>query len=200
MKYINLFSLMLILVITTGCSRDFDYRISNSVFIEDDENPGLPIYSEKGYNSFGVYWGLSPWTTERLHDPSKIVVKDDSCHIHLSGIMGQASYTLVVSLPEYIPGAFTELLSLNNKNFDLTGPECAISLLSGAYPRELKILEGTFTIKRAQNMYVDKEMESVILSGTFSFKATVDGEPATFSNGRFDMRFGNENFYYLQED
>ncbi|WP_298653682.1 hypothetical protein [uncultured Proteiniphilum sp.] len=200
MKYINLFSFMLILVIAAGCARDFDYRISNSVFIEDGENPGLPIYSEKGYNSFGVYWELTPLTTEQLHDPSKIVVKNDSCHIHLSGSIGQTSHTLVISLPEYIPGAFTELLSLNNKNFNLTGPECAISLLSGAYPRKLKILEGTFTIKRAQNMYVDKEMESVILSGIFSFKATVDDIPVTFSNGRFDMRFGDENFFYLQEE
>ena len=56
--YCNLLLLTFILVIATGCSYDFDYRISNSVFIEDDEKPGLPIYSEKGYNSFGVYWGL----------------------------------------------------------------------------------------------------------------------------------------------
>lgn len=200
MKYINLFSLMLILVITTGCSRDFDYRISNSVFIEDDENPGLPIYSEKGYNSFGVYWGLSPLTTEWLHNPSKIVVKNDSCHIHFSGTIGNNGYTLVVSLPEYTPHTFMDVLSLNGKEYNPANQDCTISLLSGFRTYQLKIMEGKFNIKRAQKMYVDKEMDSVILSGTFSFKATVDGEPATFSNGRFDMRFANDNFYYQQED
>ncbi|WP_294081343.1 hypothetical protein [Proteiniphilum sp. UBA5384] len=198
MKYLNLF--IIIFVITTGCSRDFDYRISNSIFIEDLENPGLPIYSEKGYNSFGVYWGLSPFTTQMRHDPSKIVVQNDSCHIYLSGNTGEVAHTLVVSLPEYTPATFIELISLNGKKFNLTGPECAVSLLSWERPRELKILEGVFTVKRVQNLYVDKELDSVILSGTFSFKATVDNTPVTFSNGRFDLRFGNENFYYLQTD
>lgn len=200
MKYINLFSFILILVIATGCSSDFDYRISNSIFIEDIENPGLPIYSEKGYNSFGVYWGLTPFTTQSRHDPSKIVVENDSCHIYFSGKVGEAAHTLLISLPEYTPATFTELISLNGTNFNLGGTDCSIALLSGNQPRELKILEGTFSIKRAQNLYVDKQMEGVILSGTFTFKSTVDGIPATFSNGRFDMRFGNENFYYLQEE
>lgn len=202
MKYINLFSLMLILLIAAGCSHETDYRISNSVFIEDDDHPGLPIYSEKGYNSFGVYWGLSPLTTQQPHDLSKIVVQNDSCHIHLSGSTGRSSHTLIISLSGYTPGAFTDLISLNGKEFDLTGSECSISLYPlnhWVQPTVFKILEGSFTIKRAQNMYVDKELQSVVLSGIFSFKATLDDEPVTFSDGRFDMRFGEENFFYLQE-
>ncbi|MEA4916415.1 hypothetical protein [Proteiniphilum sp.] len=200
MKYINLFSFILILVVTAGCSREYDYRISNSVFIEDNENPGLPIYSEKGYNSFGVYWGLSPLTTRNLHDPSKIVVKDDSCHLYFSGSTGYNGYTLVISLPDYTPQTFTDLLSLHGKEYNLASDDCTVSLSSGNQTYNLKILEGTFKIKRAQKMFVDKEIDSTILSGTFSFKSTVNDQPATFSNGRFDMRFANENFYYLSED
>ncbi len=199
MKYIHLFMLTFILVAAAGCSRSFDYRISDSVFIEDAENPGLPIYSEKGYNSFGIYWDLTPWRTGSNHDPSKIVVKDDSCHIHLSGsIGGERPYTLVVSLPDFIPDSFTELLSLNGKDFDLSGTQCTLSLFSHSSRCDLKILEGDFKIKRAQNLYVDKELQGVVLSGILSFKAIVEDEPATFSKGRFDMRFGEENFYYLQ--
>lgn len=198
MKYIQLFMFTLILVVTAGCSRTFDYRISDSVFIEDVENPGLPIYSEKGYNSFGVYWGLTPWRTGSGHDPSKIVVNDDSCHIHLSGsIDGEIPYTLVFSLSGYAPDSFTDLLSLNGKSFNLPATECAVSLLLGNSRRDLKIMEGEFKIKRVQNLYVDKELQGTILSGIFSFKATVDDEATTFSNGRFDMRFGEDNFYYL---
>ncbi|RNC65199.1 hypothetical protein [Proteiniphilum sp. X52] len=199
MKYIRFFSLIL-LAVAGGCSRGFDYRISNSVFIEDTDNPGLPVYSEKGYNSFGVYWGLSLWTTQLPHDPSKVVIDNDSCHIHLSGSVGSNLHTLVISFPEYTPATFAELLSLNGKDFDLPGQECAISLLYGNRPMNLKILSGSFTVKRAQKMFIDKELESVVLSGTFSFKATIDGVAETFSNGRFDMRFGNENFYYLRKD
>lgn len=198
MKYSHLFVFTLILVVTAGCSRTFDYRISDSVFIEDVENPGLPIYSEKGYNSFGVYWGLTPWRTGSGHDPSKIVVNDDSCHIHLSGsIDGEIPYTLVFSLSGYAPDSFTDLLSLNGKSFNLPATECAVSLLLGNSRRDLKIMEGEFKIKRVQNLYVDKELQGTILSGIFSFKATVDDEATTFSNGRFDMRFGEDNFYYL---
>lgn len=193
--YLNLLACMLILSIATGCSYDFDYRISNSVFIEDDEKPGLPIYSEKGYNSFGVYWGLTPFSTSRPHDQSMVVVKNDSCHIHFSGSTGQDTYTLQVSLPGYTPKVFTDLLSLQDKEFDLSKQECAISLLSGNRRLDFETQEGSFTVKRAQNMYVDKELQSVVLSGIFSFKANVDGMPATFSNGRFDMRFGEENFH-----
>ena len=198
MKHIHLVIFTLILVVTAGCSRTFEYRISDSVFIEDAENPGLPIYSEKGYNSFGVYWGLTPWRTGSEHDPSKIVVKDDSCHIHLSGsIDGEMPYTLVFSLSGYAPDSFTDLLSLNGKSFDLPATECVVSLLLGNSRRDLKIVEGEFKIKRAQNLYIDKELQGTVLSGIFSFKATVDDEPTTFSNGRFDMRFGEDNFYYL---
>lgn len=198
MKHIHLVIFTLILVVTAGCSRTFEYRISDYVFIEDAENPGLPIYSEKGYNSFGVYWGLTPWRTGSEHDPSKIVVKDDSCHIHLSGsIDGEMPYTLVLSFPDYIPDSFTDLLSLNGKSFDLPATECVVSLLLGNSRRDLKIVEGEFKIKRAQNLYIDKELQGTVLSGVFSFKATVDDEPTTFSNGRFDMRFGEDNFYYL---
>lgn len=197
--YFNLLLLTFILVIATGCSYDFDYRISNSVFIEDDEKPGLPIYSEKGYNSFGVYWGLTPFSTARPHDQSIIMVRNDSCHIRFSGSTGQATYTLQVSFPEYTPHSFTDLLSLQDREFDLTESKCVISLFSGRHPLDLETKEGSFTVKKAQNMYIDKELQSVVLSGVFSFKANIDGIPATFSNGRFDMQFGEENFFYQQE-
>lgn len=200
MKQQFIITLTIILLIATGCDYHVDYLITESVFIEDAENPGLPIYSEKGYNSFGVYWGLQPWITGRGHDPSKIVVKEDTCHIYLSGsIRDEIPYTLVFSLPDYIPADYSALISLNNKIFDLTGTDSSISLLMGDIPRKLEILDGEFHVKRAQYLHIDKKLQGSVLSGTFSFKATVDGNPATFSNGRFDMRFGEDNFYYMQQ-
>lgn len=200
MKQQFIITLTIILLIATGCDYHVDYLITESVFIEDAENPGLPIYSERGYNSFGVYWGLQPWTTGRGHDPSKIVVKENTCHIYLSGsIMDEIPYTLVLSLPDYIPTDYTALLSLDKRSYDLTGTDCALSLLWGNTPCKLEILDGEFHVKRAQYLHIDKKLQGSVLSGTFSFKATVDGKPATFSNGRFDMRFGEENFYYMQQ-
>lgn len=200
MRHLNIISFLLILVFIVGCARDFEYHVSSSVFINDSQHPGLPIYSEKGYNSFGVYWGLSPFSTQFSSTPSKVVVQNDSCHIHFSGSVNSHAYTLAVSLPGYIPTTFSDLLSLEGKQFKVPSQDCTFSMLAGNRPLETKILDGEFTIKRAQNMYIDLELESAVLSGTFSFKATVNGETASFSSGRFDMRFGYENFFYLQEE
>ncbi|MDR0421742.1 MAG: hypothetical protein LBH72_01865 [Proteiniphilum sp.] len=208
MKYINLLLLTLILVTATGCYGDriSDYRISDSVFIEDGENPGLPVYSEKGYNSFGFYWGLLPVSTGQGHEQSTIEVNDGICHIRLFGANGMNLYMLKLSLPGYAPETFSGLLDLNGKSFDLTDPDaCTVTLQSSdiyssdrhTYNLE-RILEGSFMVRRAQNLYVDRVLNGVVLSGTFSFKAIVDGSPATFLNGRFDMCFGDGNFFYLQ--
>jgi hypothetical protein len=200
MKHTNLFFISLLLLLACGCTHGFDYRLSNSVFIEDIENPRLPIYSERGYNSFGVYWGLSPFTTEQLHDPSIIVVENDTCHIHFSGVIADQAYTLMISIPDYLPHSFNDLLSLDGTDFNLSEQGAVISLLSYRRAKVLEIIEGTFSIQRVQNLYVDKSLHSVVLSGTFSFKALLDEIPTTFSKGRFDMRFGDENFYFLQDN
>lgn len=197
--YFNLFLWMLVPLFATGCAESFDYHIANSIFIEDNESPGLPIYSEKGYNSFGVYWGLTPLTTQWGHDQSIILVKNDSCHIRFSGSTGQDLYTLQVSLPGYTPKTFNDLLSLQDQKFDLSKPECAIFLFLQNRPIDFEVKEGLFTVKRVQNMYIDREFQGVVLSGIFSFKANVDGIPVIFSKGRFDMRFGEENFFLEQD-
>lgn len=199
MKYFFYFSILLTVAVLVGCTKEIDYRISHSIFIEDRENPGLPIYSEKGYNSYGVYWDLLPLTTQYPNEPSKIIVFQDTTYLNLTGSDGTTSHTLSFSIPEYLPDSYTELISLNNKNFNLSQSDCSVSLLYGAEKSKLQIFEGNLTINRAQNLYVDKILNGVVLSGVFSFKALLNSRPVTFSNGRFDMRFGDENFYNLQE-
>jgi hypothetical protein len=36
-----------------GCSDEMEFQ--KSVYIRDSENPGLPKYTERGYNTFGAY-------------------------------------------------------------------------------------------------------------------------------------------------
>jgi hypothetical protein len=57
------------------------------------------------------------------------------------------------------------------------------------------ILSGELTFKRAQNLLVDEKQVEVILSGYFEFKALIDNEPVTISNGRFDVGISPDNFY-----
>lgn len=197
MRCINILITILIFTIIGGCSYELDYYAASIIFIEDDDNPQLPIYSEKGYNSFGIYWGLSPLVTKHQHDPSKIVSKNDSCHIYLSGTVEYTPYTVIISIPEYSPESFNELIQLNNKEYNLSLLECNLSLLSGSSKIELELMDGLFKIHKAQNMYIDKKINSVVLSGKFWFKAVIDDEPISFSNGRFDIRYGDDNFFFL---
>jgi hypothetical protein len=44
-------------------------------------------------------------------------------------------------------------------------------------------------------LFVDEEKQQVILSGVFSFKAVVEGEPVTVSEGRFDVGMSSLNFF-----
>ncbi len=193
------FTTILLFVAITACSRQFDYHVSRSIFIPDKEYPGLPVYSEKGYNSFGVYWGLTPFTSEFTEEPSKLIVRGDSCHIYFYGKVNGADRTMLFSIPDVKPDSFSDLISLDGREFDLLGDECALLLLAHSDTLSVDILEGNFTIKRAQNLYVDNVLTQVVLSGIFSFKAIVEDEPASFLTGRFDMGYGDENFFYLQE-
>jgi len=55
-KYI-IFPIFVLIIssLLVSCSRDSDFYLQQSIFIEDPLNPGLPIYSEWGYNTFGVF-------------------------------------------------------------------------------------------------------------------------------------------------
>ncbi len=216
---------IVILFVATACSTQFDYQISRSIFVPDEDNPGLPIYSEKGYNSFGVYWGLKPFTSQSNEEPSQVIVRGDSCHIHFYGLSdyttravttrtsvcdvhqaglfyyGQTSYTthtLIFTIPGFKPNSYGDLLSLDGKRYNLKEDKCVVSLLAGSDTLHVDILEGEFNIKRAQNLYVDNVLTRVVLSGIFSFKALLNDAPTSFLNGRFDMGYGDDNFFLLQ--
>lgn len=227
MKRIDAFMLIIvILAAATACDTKFDYHLSRSIFIPDQDNPGLPIYSEKGYNSFGVYWGLKPFTSQSNEESSQVIVRGDSCHINFYGLAdsstrmvatrtsdsdihqaglfyygetGYAAHTLTFTIPDFKPNAFGDLLSLNNKKYNLKEDKCVVSLMAGSDSLHVEILEGEFYIKKAQNLYVDNVLTRVVLSGTFSFKALLNDMPTSFLNGRFDMGYGDENFFLLQK-
>lgn len=197
----HFFSLVIVFAAVAfgGCSKYFDYHISKSVFIEDEKSPGLPIYSERGYNSFGVYWNLAPFTSTE-NEQAKILVQNDSCHIIFFGTKRQsASSELKISFPGYTPETFLELLSLKGKKIDLTDEECSIFLPGYQSSGKINVIEGEVHIKQAQQLFVDKQLLRVVLSGTFTCKGTRDKQPITLADSRFDMGFGEDNFFYLQQ-
>lgn len=183
-------------VLLGGCSSEMDsYTLQKSIFIEDVENPGLPVYSEWGYNTFGTYIDRVPFTSANDVLPVKIVVNSDTLNILLKGTINENLTSLKFSFIGYPLADYPDLKSLNDSVLDMKGNKCIVVLTRYGVPEKLKIIEGKLHIKRVQDLYVDREYTKSIISGTFNFKTFFSGEPVAISNGRFDFGIGYDNFY-----
>ena len=191
-KYIFL-PVLVVMLLAGGCSQDFN--LEKSVFIEDINNPGLPEYSEWGYNTFGAYIDRKTFVSDLTDLPSKIIVNKDTFNFLLKGRSNSDDISLKFSVIGYSPADYTDLISLNDSTFNLTGKNCIITLTEPLSTKILTVYEGTLVFKRVQKLYVDKVLTESILSGTFNFKTFINAEPVSISNGRFDVGIGSENFY-----
>lgn len=194
MKKYRFIILSVLTLIVSSCTSD--YSLDKSVFIEDVTSPGLPIYSEWGYNTFGAYIDREKFISESSQLPAKIIVNADTLNLTLKGVMGSGSQvTLKFSIKGFSPADYPDLIMLNDTTINLKDSKCIVSLNKGGVTNVLKIIEGTIQFKRVQNLYVDKELSKAILSGYFNFKTFMLGEPIAISNGRFDLGIGYDNFY-----
>lgn len=173
-----------------------DFELSKSVFIEDYDYPGLPVYSEWGYNTFGMYIDRGVFVSSEEVFPVKIIVNPDTMNITFSGRYNEVPATLRISLIGYAPADYPELIGLNDSVVDLKDSNCIVTLKYANETTTLKIIQGSIVFKRVQNLYVDKEFAKTILSGTIAFKTFMSNEPVAITNGRFDLGVGYENFYY----
>lgn len=198
MKYTQ-FTILVVFIslVFASCNSSDDFRLSQSVFIHDKDYPGLPIYSEWGYNTFGAYFDRTPFISDNYLMPVKVTVKTDTCQLAFTGRMQSKTddISLMFYLPGYQPKTFFDLLSLNNKSFNLSDYSTMVTLRESGRTDTLQVTEGELNIKRAQKLLVDKEEKKVVLSGIFSIKATIDGEPVSINNGRFDVSVDGINFF-----
>ena len=191
MKKFNLFLLVLI-TLFSGC----EYAdLNTSTFISDKNNPGLPEYSEWGYNTFGAYIDRSEYISENDLLPAKIIVSADTFNLRLNGKWHGSPLILKFSLKGYNPANFSALTSLNDSTFNLADKNYKISMIYSGKTQVLDVYDGELYFKRAQKLYVDRELTETILSGTFRFKTYLDNEPIAISSGRFDLGIGYDNFY-----
>lgn len=199
MKQYFFFVLILTVLLFAACSRTDDFRLSSSIFIPDRDNPGLPVYSEWGYNTFGAYLDRTPITSDDLLMPVKVIVKENSCQLAFTGRFESKyqEFTLAFYLIDYTPKTFYDLLSLNGKQFNLTDEEVMVVFHENRSDT-LRVMEGELNVKRVQQLLVDKEEKKVVLSGTFSLKSDSDDKPVSISSGRFDVGVDDRNFFMTQ--
>lgn len=188
------------ILIFSGCSKENELK--KSVMVYDPEYTDLPAYSEWGYNTFGAYYDREVFTWNNEKIPAKVIVNNNKMSFYLDGQSGVAYYydhsnamTMTFILSCFAPENYTNLALLNDTILDLTNSACQVKVSIGATEYPVTILSGELNFKRAQNLWVDHSQAEVILSGYFEFKALVNEEPVTVSNGRFDVGIGPDNFY-----
>jgi len=197
-RYFSATSLILIIlaIFMISCSSEQDtFSLKKSIFIADPENPGLPIYSEWGYNTFGAYIDRNVFVSGDNDLPIKIIVNSDTLNILLKGTMDGKFASIKFSFIGYPLADYPDLKTLNDSIINMKSNKCIVVLTRENSSETLKIIEGKFHFKRTQDLYVDKVYTKSIISGVFSFKTFFDKEPVAISNGRFDLGIGYENFY-----
>jgi len=200
----HLFVYITIMFIFVGCS--VDNELKDSVFIEDAENPELPVYSEWVYNTFGAYYDRVVFVSNDDIVPSKVVVTNNKVSFILAGQQGSTNYysdyqkmSIKFELKGFEIDGYRDLIDFNLSVHNLVtvgqilDPKVIIVIDDVEYPAD--VIEGSLTFKRVQNLLVDTQQIEVILSGCFDFKALVNNEPVTISDGRFDVGVGPHNFY-----
>lgn len=201
-KIISGISITVILFLAS-CSEEIELK--RIIFIPDTLYKDLPAYTEWGYNSFGAYYDMEPLISNDYGVTSKMINTGGKTSFSLSGHLSNGYYydysqngivSLIFDFYNFDPQSYTDLISLNNHTVDLTDPACRVRVVKDTRENELEILTGTMVFRRAQNLYVDTKLQEVILSGTFTFQALVDGEePISVTLGRFDVGIGFDNFF-----
>jgi len=188
------FFLIASLLISGACSDD--YQLKQSIFIPDKANPGLPIYSEMGYNTFGSFYDRVAFVSGG-DTPAKIIIENDITSFQLIGRRGGLETILILTIPDFNPEDYSDLVELNNRTIDLTDELYSIEIQTNGERAETQIITGFFKFQRAQALLVDRVPFQTILSGTFSFQAVIKGTPVTVESGRFDVGIGTHNFYFF---
>ena len=190
-----LFPAILLMLLSSSCQKFEDFSLSSSVFIDDPYFPGLPIYSEWGYNTFGAYIDRKPFTSSMSELPMKMIVNSDTMHMIFRGKMEGNPVDLKFSIKGFNPQTYYDLAGLDNTSINLKELGRAVTLVIGNTTTELNLIEGELIIQRVQRLYVDEELSRSILSGYFNLKTFLNNEPIAISHGRFDIGLGYENFY-----
>jgi len=200
------FLTIIIAIILLSCSKG-ESQMDRTIFIPDEQNPTLPAYTEWGYNAFGAILDRQYFLSSNDLMPCKVLYKDGSLRFSLIGrysVTSNTTMTLTFCFPLEQISQYSDLVILNNRNFELSSQNIMVILNKIEYSYQsqiettdtLNVVEGILNFRRAQMLNIDNEPNRAILSGTFDFRFLDNSDfPAHFSDGRFDMGINNDNFY-----
>lgn len=178
-----------------GCSNNLG--LEKSVFISDPQDPGLPIYSEMGYNTFGAHYDRSNVISNNFQTPIKVINRAGVTSFIFTGQrdMYFSEFVIQFTISGTNPQSYSDLISLDNSFIDLTSSNCVVTIRDEGVDYPVQILDGSLNFKKARSVKVDNQMAETTLSGTFEFHAIINQFPVTMSSGRFDVGVDAANFY-----
>ena len=185
------------LLAMTACSKS-DFK--ETQYISDPDFPGLPIYSEMGYNTFGAYIDEQVFYSNRSNRPFYLVADRENLTMTLYGWHNGNNLNMVFTFPidsTYHLEDYHSLLALDGKNFtiDMVPTSCNVKIEGPYAPNIESIYSGYIRFEKVQQVIVDKTDAEVVISGKFQFRAfTSDGTRIDVTGGRFDLGVDNANF------
>lgn len=183
----------------TACSKS-DFK--ETQYIDDPNYPGLPIYSEMGYNTFGAYINEDVFSVPTFgsHRPFYLVADRECLTMTLYGNCAGTDLNMIFTLPidtTYHLEDYHSLLALDGKTFTIdTIPTSCNVMMDGLYaPIIASIYSGYIKFEKVQQVIVDKTDTEVVVSGKFQFRAfSLLGTRIDVTGGRFDLGVDNANF------
>jgi len=170
--------------------------LDKTIFIPDEDIPELPAYTEWGYNSFGAEYERDYFLASQRIVPCKIMCENNQLRFSLNGtIRNNTEMTLEFIFPVSQMRDYTDLAQLNDVVIDLAADDCKVKIWQGENETVLDILNGKLHFKRTQVLYVNDNINRVILSGIFELRFLQKGFPTIISNGRFDLGINDKVFY-----
>jgi hypothetical protein len=196
--------LFFVMCLCVACSDD--EFLESSVFVPDANDSEMPVYSEKGYNTFGAKYERKYFLYSDDEVPCKITYHDGYINFMLKGyyVTQRANYygasylmTLSISFPFKEIKTFRELIQLDNYNVNLLSEGCQVTLSNDdTNYTAVTVLSGSLWFKRAQLLRIDEQEDRVILSGVFELRFLNNLRPEVITDGRFDAGIKQEFYYY----
>ena len=100
-------------------SRD---ELKKTIFIEDTAFPGLPIYSELGYNAFGAYFDTGVFRSS-IELPVSVRATKGKTSFRFSGEKSSSSLYISFIIPQSNIRNYSELISIGGMKYDLVDPQ-----------------------------------------------------------------------------
>lgn len=181
--------------------------LKETIYQDDSDYPGLAVYSELGYNTFGAYLNNQVFSIPRYgsNRPFYLVADREGLSLNLYGEYAGHELNMTFNIPldsTFILNDYHDLLALDGQRFniDTTSTNCTL-LMDGYYtPTIESIYSGWIRFEKIQQVIVDKEDEEVIVAGKFQFRAfTPDGTRLDVVGGRFDLGVDETNFVNFRQ-